>query len=535
MKRTDPSWLLLVVFGVSGLLAYEAWCVARDRRLAGERALRDVATFSTWGAARRQEASLHLALSTVFQRVSGRTAPGEELLPPVRALEHGASYARSCRCAPVLPARYYFRLDLRHGTLLTTSPAQPINAASWLADSVRKAVGRYRFPYAIAFGGRAHDSEAIAYTFRHDSSGKAVGAYGMVIRADSLGISALPEIEVRKSIVPVSLRGAVTSDSIISFELLGPGGVVFTTALDASTPVALGAISDTTPLAAWTGGMRARVTLRPEAALLIDRAVVSSSRVTLWIALLILTAGLVLLAMRQIRREQELTRMRAEFATNVSHELRTPLAQILLFGETLTLKRVRSDHERDAAAEVIVREARRLMRMVENALHFARSGRTSHDLSREHVPLAPVVRSVLSDFAPLAFAADARIRDELHEDVAAPVDRAAIRQILLNLLDNAIKYGPRGQEIIVSVTNGATARLAVEDEGPGVAAADRDRIWDPFVRLPNSGTEAGSGIGLSVVRDLARRHGGEAWVEDRARDGVIGRGAKFVVAFPLRA
>ena len=118
--------------------------------------------------------------------------------------------------------------------------------------------------------------------------------------------------------------------------------------------------------------------------------------------------------------------------------------------------------------------------------------------------------------------------------VAAAVDPSALRQILLNLLDNAVKYGPRGQTVRVAVERaGAAVRLTVEDGGPGVTAEERERIWEPFVRgrAGEAWAGGGSGIGLAVVRDLAERHGGRAWVE-ATRAGV---GARFVVELPAAA
>jgi signal transduction histidine kinase len=107
------------------------------------------------------------------------------------------------------------------------------------------------------------------------------------------------------------------------------------------------------------------------------------------------------------------------------------------------------------------------------------------------------------------------------------VDRAALRQTLLNLLDNAVKYGPAGQTVRLAVQRtGTRVRLTVDDGGPGIAAEDRERVWLPFYRLERDARSAiaGSGIGLAVVRDLISLHGGRVCVEDAP-----GGGARFVV------
>jgi signal transduction histidine kinase len=110
------------------------------------------------------------------------------------------------------------------------------------------------------------------------------------------------------------------------------------------------------------------------------------------------------------------------------------------------------------------------------------------------------------------------------------VDEDALRQILLNLFDNALKYGPEGQVISLAIAaEGPWVRISVEDHGPGIPARERERIWERFYRMPRdrASAVAGTGIGLAVVRDLVRLHGGRAWAEEGA-----GGGARFVVELP---
>src|SRR6185437_15523464 len=130
-----------------------------------------------------------------------------------------------------------------------------------------------------------------------------------------------------------------------------------------------------------------------------------------------LTAGMMVLAVLQLRREQELARLRSDFISSVSHELRTPLAQILLFAETLRLGRVRSAAERAGATDVIVQEARRLMQLVENVLLFSRSERRMTRLRPEPTALAPCVREPVETWRPLAVAADVTLCTRLDAHV----------------------------------------------------------------------------------------------------------------------
>jgi len=255
------------------------------------------------------------------------------------------------------------------------------------------------------------------------------------------------------------------------------------------------------------------------------------------LSLLALTAGLVVAALLQLRREYELSRLRADFVSGVSHELRTPLAQIRMFSETLLLGRVRSDDERERSLEIIDQEARRLTHLVENLLHFSRSERRLARLSPALAPLAPLVSEAAEGFAPLAAARGVTLCTELADGVVAPVDADALRQMLLNLLDNAVKYGPSGQTVTLAlaVADGR-ARVSVDDEGPGIPAAERERIWDRFWRLERDrgSAVAGTGIGLSVVRELVALHGGRTWVEDApASEHGDRAGSRFVIELPL--
>ena len=113
-----------------------------------------------------------------------------------------------------------------------------------------------------------------------------------------------------------------------------------------------------------------------------------------------------------------------------------------------------------------------------------------------------------------------------------PADPGAVRQMLLNLLDNAVKYGPAGQEVRISATHeNGVARLWVTDGGPGIPRADRERVWERFWRLERDrgSSIAGSGIGLAVVRELATLHHGRAWIDDPGPDG---SGTRVVIELP---
>ena len=238
-------------------------------------------------------------------------------------------------------------------------------------------------------------------------------------------------------------------------------------------------------------------------------------------------------AVLQLRREYEMSRVRADFVASVSHELRTPLAQIRLFSETLLLGRVRSESEGRRSLEIIQQESRRLTHLVENVLYFSRTERGGQHLTPAPARLATIADELIEAFAPLARSGRSQLQLQVRADVEAPVDAGALRQILLDLLDNAVKYGRMDQTITVGIDRrDDRALITVDDQGPGVPEDARARIWQPYSRLASAAASAvaGTGIGLAVVRHLVELHGGSSRVEDGP-----GGGARFVIELPNAA
>ncbi|MGH7593712.1 MAG: sensor histidine kinase, partial [Gemmatimonadales bacterium] len=242
------------------------------------------------------------------------------------------------------------------------------------------------------------------------------------------------------------------------------------------------------------------------------------------IALTFAAGVLVLLLVARLAwRTLALSRQRDEFTSSISHELRTPLTNIQLFAETLLLDRARTADERRGALETITRETRRLVHMVENVLALSRVGRPALALVRRPERVDKLVRDVLASFDPLLRSHEISVELTFEGPDTADVDGDAVRRILVNLLDNAVRYGPEGQTLrITAVNRQSSLQLIVEDEGPGVPAPDRERVWEPFER-GSAAVDTGTGIGLAVVRQLVQLHGGDARITDGRH------GARFVV------
>ena len=235
-----------------------------------------------------------------------------------------------------------------------------------------------------------------------------------------------------------------------------------------------------------------------------------------------------------LHREQEMTRVRADFLAGASHELRTPLANIRLFAELLRKGSLRKGDDAERAVRIIEKEASRLSILVDNILSYVRLRRpTTAPVAPIHpVPtdIARHVGQVAAEFTILAAERGMRVEAAVDGEPLALVDSQALRQVLLNYLDNAMKYGRSGQTVRVGAqAAGDRVRVWVDDEGAGVPASEREKVWTVFHRgeaAERSGIP-GSGIGLAVVRDLVTRHGGCVAVETAP-----GGGARFIAEFP---
>jgi len=230
------------------------------------------------------------------------------------------------------------------------------------------------------------------------------------------------------------------------------------------------------------------------------------------------------------RLEASFDRLRS-FVANTSHELRTPLTAMRSVGEVA----LRRPLDADAAREVIgsmLEEVGRLTRMVECLLDLARAEPGAMTLTRQNVELPAVAASAMELVRVLA---EEKCQD-VSVDVRAPAtvrgDQASLRQALTNLLDNAIRYTPAHGRIRLTVGRGPGGEptLEVEDDGPGIAPEDRERIFDRFYRAKNGhgGNASGTGLGLAIARSAVEANGGRLEYES-----VASGGSKFRITFSL--
>ena len=248
--------------------------------------------------------------------------------------------------------------------------------------------------------------------------------------------------------------------------------------------------------------------------------------------LVVMVVGVVLIA-RASARAAELSRLKSAFVANVSHELKTPLALIRMYGETLESGIVSEEDKRREFSGIIRRESERLTHLIDNVLDLGRIEAGSKRYTVAQADLAATVRDALDAYRPLFE------RLGFHIDVTLPdrpiellMDRGAIIQALVNLLQNVIKYAGDGGYVAITVqATDEWARVSVADHGIGIASADLARVFEPYYRSASAGVRSsGSGLGLSIVKHALDAHGGRVEVVSTP-----GTGSVFTIVLPRSA
>lgn len=237
-------------------------------------------------------------------------------------------------------------------------------------------------------------------------------------------------------------------------------------------------------------------------------------------ALVVIAGSFVIL--NAAARERKLANMKSEFVANVSHELKTPLSLIRMFAELLQTGRVGSDEKREKYTGIIVSESERLSALIENVLDFAKAERGEGAYELELGDIGEVVQGTVEVCRVRAEREAVEIVLEVEPDLPLlNLDERAIDIAVSNLIDNALKYAVSGRWIGVQVRrlSKRQVEVVVSDRGEGIPEGERSRIFDRFVRLDPANKSRGSGIGLALVRSIARAHGGKVWVDTNEPQG----------------
>lgn len=513
-------------------LGVEAIRTAEEQRHATDRVLNEYAGLAAWYFRTVWRADWEAQGKSALGPVTQPLKRADDTLPSVAMLAHVAQEFAHCSNPADEAGRFYFRLDHRTGELLTSGAIPTAERRRALIDSLTPMLEYApRELFTIATAPNVPEQRRVILAgHKVGPDGRIVATFGFETCMRALGRDAFPRVYDNYPLLPPALVGNLPNDSIVSitvtrgFDGEPQGETLFVSSVQYPPTYMARVVERPDEIS-----MRFEAHLRPTLASTLVPSRPKAFRGLWLLGLLCATLSLAAVVLSQIRREQQLVRARSDFVSSVSHELRTPLAQIRLFAESLKLGSTRSDRDRTAAIEVILQESQRLMHLVENVLHFTRPGGRGRTPFPERVDLSQLVREVVHGFEPLARGRGIHFRVDAPGRVEVQVEPGPTRQILLNLLDNAVKFSPPDRTVTVRTwLEDSWACVAVADQGPGIPFADREVIWRPFVRLrANASRAPGSGIGLAVVRDLVERQDGTAEVDDHAEGGAI-----FTIRFP---
>ena len=240
-----------------------------------------------------------------------------------------------------------------------------------------------------------------------------------------------------------------------------------------------------------------------------------------------------LLVLRDLTREQQIERMRADFVANASHELRTPLTALTGFLETI-LGAARNDEKAQAKFLGLMRsQAERMRRLIDDLLSLSRIEMNEHVRPQGEVDLNQVAAHVCDVLSGMARELGCEVSLSADGPLLVTGSRDELVQVVQNLAENALKYGSSGKRVDIALRHdGGFAELTVRDHGPGIAAEHIPRLTERFYRVnvQESRSRGGTGLGLAIVKHIVSRHRGRLSISSE-----LGKGSEFSVKIPLNA
>lgn len=257
----------------------------------------------------------------------------------------------------------------------------------------------------------------------------------------------------------------------------------------------------------------------------------SQSLLALGLLMLVMILG-IFLVFRNIQQEMKLAQKKADFVSNVSHEIRTPLALINMFAETLLMDRVRTEEKKKEYYEIITKEVSRLTNMINRILSFSKIEASKRTYDKRQLDLNSAVTEVFNTYSyhleNNGFVYDFK---KSEEGLNINADQEALIEVLVNLIDNAMKYSLDEKKVVVETgAKGEQAFVAVRDYGMGIPKNQLDKLFEKFYRVPNGDVHdtKGSGLGLTIVKHIMDAHDGKVEVHSTP-----GKGSTFKLIFPL--
>lgn len=239
---------------------------------------------------------------------------------------------------------------------------------------------------------------------------------------------------------------------------------------------------------------------------------------------------MMLVLLYDITAVRQLETVQSEFVTNASHELRTPITAIKGFTETLLSGALQDEAAAYQFVEIIDREANRLELIANDILSLAQAER-GEELAQETFDLAESISMIVGNFQPIAEAKAIQIASKVDSSITITSHRPWVEQILINLIDNAIKYSEENGQVAVNCRREAEmVVISIKDTGYGIAPEEQERIFERFYRVDKARSRhsGGTGLGLSIVRHMVTSLSGEIWV-----DSQLGKGSTFFVRLPI--
>jgi signal transduction histidine kinase len=324
---------------------------------------------------------------------------------------------------------------------------------------------------------------------------------------------------LRTRVWPAVFSAAASAD--VSLSLVAPdGAIIFSEAGTSSTAAATTASRVQT---VQDGEFLWRVRADPRHPDAINTEV--AQRRWLYLAMLVVMVGGLLtsgfLVARTLKREVEVARLKSQFVAAVSHEFRSPLTGISQLSELLLGGQVRDEERRQQYYQLIHGESRRLSRLVEHVLDFARMEDGRKEYRREVIDTSPWLRGIVDEFRRSLPSGDKNVVAAVPDNLS-PLsgDAQALSGAIQNLLDNAVKYSPERDTVWLDASSTTTAVvIAVRDRGVGIPPGEQPYVFERFYRGHAAGAVSGTGLGLSLVRHVVDAHGGTITLDSAAGEG----------------
>lgn len=257
----------------------------------------------------------------------------------------------------------------------------------------------------------------------------------------------------------------------------------------------------------------------------------NQSLLALGLLMVVMILG-IFLVFRNIQQEMKLAQKKADFVSNVSHEIRTPLALINMFAETLLMDRVKTEEKKKEYYGIITKEVSRLTNMINRILSFSKIEASKRTYEKRHLDLNMVVHDVFNTYSyHLENNGFQYVLKPYEGELHINADQEAVIEVLVNLIDNAMKYSLDAKQVIIETgLKGKKAFVSVKDHGMGIPKNQLDKLFEKFYRVPNGDVHdtKGSGLGLTIVEHIMDAHDGEVEVQSTQ-----GKGSTFKLFFPL--